>query len=166
MKYRIFRNISVLCPSLLSFHSYLLIFPFSILSPSSPFFLYPFPLFLALSLFFSLLSFFNPFLKSLLLFLFSWLSCLSIYLYLSLFLALLIYSDFGFVYASCWLIGFSESACNIRTLPVTLYAFHIYVKYTRVMSVDWCWYVSYERYIVLICIYILYIMVNLYWLYI
>lgn len=155
MKYRIFRNISVLCPSLLSFHSYLLIFPFSILSPSSPFFLYPFPLFLALSLFFLYSLFLTLSWKVFFyFFLADYLVYLSISIFLSFFLALLIYSDFGFVYASCWLIGFSESACNIRTLPVTLYAFHIYVKYTRVMSVDWCWYVSYERYIVLICIYI------------
>lgn len=60
----------------------------------------------------------------------------SLFLSVSLSRALPVNSDFGFVYASCWLIGFSESACNTRTLPVTLYAFHIYVKYTRVMSVD------------------------------
>ena len=51
-----------------------------------------------------------------------WLA-LSLSLSLSLERALLIYSDFGFVYASCWLIGFSESACNTRTLPVNTICF-------------------------------------------
>lgn len=137
MKYRIFRNISVLCPSLLPFHSYLLIFPFhplSIppLSLSIPLSSFIFIFFLYSSLF--LTVFLQQ--SSSISFPFQLIIYLYLSLCLSLFLALLIYSDFGFVYASCWLIGFSESACNTRTLPVTLYAFHIYVKYTRVMSVD------------------------------
>lgn len=46
---------------------------------------------------------------------------------------------------------YSDIACNTICFP------HIYVKYTRVMSVGWCWYVSYERYIYYIYTYILYI---------
>lgn len=125
-------------PSLLPFHSYLLIFPLHPLSipPLS----LSIPLSSFIFIFFSLqLSFSNSLSSTIFFYFFSFLAdylSLSLSLCLSLFLALLIYSDFGFVYASCWLIGFSESACNTRTLPVTLYAFHIYVKYTRVMSVD------------------------------
>lgn len=162
MKYRIFRNISVLCPSLPSFHSYLLIFPLhtplshslplslSILSSSFIFILYS-SLFLTISLRQSSSSIF--FLADYLVYLSLSLSIfLSFSLSSSRYLSILIFLVSSMQAAGS--LGFLKVPVNTRTLPVTLYAFHIYVKYTRVMSVDWCW-LCFVRAIYNIRIYIL-----------